>query len=237
MKRWFASVSAALALAGCALSAPVVPPAPVDAPTTESGVSLAGFLEVVSRTRPMAGAVCREASPHLDCDFIILVDDRPGQPANAFHMRDQRGRPIIGFTTAFITELENPDEIALVLGHEAGHHIADHIPRLQREAYAGAVMGGLVATLSGLDRASARELVQASAIMRSRRYSQEFEIEADRIGTLIAYRAGFDPWRGAGLLRRSPDPDNRYLATHPPNAERLRAIERTLARIKTAPKN
>lgn len=228
MRRGFAVLVLALALAGCALPAPPPPP---QAPPATGPVSLAGLAEVVARAQPVACQICRETSPHLDCDFIVIVDDRPGQPPNAFHMRDRNGRPIIGFTTALIRELRNTDEIALVFGHEAGHHIADHLPRLQREAYTGAMIGGIMATVTGLDRESAQRLVDVSAGVRARRYSQAFEIEADSIGALIAHRAGFDVRRGAALLRRTPDPRNRFLATHPPGAERLRAIERTIARI------
>ena len=223
-------LAVALALAGCALPAPVTPMRDLPA-ATPSGVDLTGFAEVVTRARPAAEQLCLEVSPHLNCDFLIVIDDRPDQPPNAFHLRDRRGRPVIGFTSAFLAELRNGDEIAMVLGHEAGHHIADHLPRLQREAEVGAAIGGAAAMLSGLDRESTREFVNAAALVRQRRYAQVFELEADQIGTLIAHRAGFDPRRGAGLLRRTPDPGNRFLATHPPSAERLRVIERTIARI------
>lgn len=216
-------------LAGCQV-APVsmVPPPPVaSAPVTV--VSRAEFAQVVNRMRPVATQVCRERSPHLDCNFIVILDDRPGQPPNAFHTRDERGRPIIAFTEALIDDLRSADEIALIFGHEAGHHIADHLPRMQDQAMTGALLGGIVATLTGADDLTARRIVNASATVGARRYSKSFELEADRLGALIAARAGFDPMRGADLFRRIPDPGNQFLGTHPPNAERLREVERAVA--------
>lgn len=226
---------AAVALAACApmAVAPTPRPAPVAVMGAPAGMPLGlpELAEVVARMRPVASQVCRERSPQLDCNFIVVVDDRPGQPPNAFHTRDEAGRPIIGFTEALIRDMRSTDEIALVFGHEAAHHIADHLPRIQREAFTGALIGGVLASITRVDQATAQQIVDISATLRSRRYSQAFELEADRLGALIAYRAGYDPLRGADLFRRIPDPGNRFLATHPPNADRLREIERTMARI------
>ncbi|MCC6002259.1 MAG: M48 family metalloprotease [Pararhodobacter sp.] len=223
---------ATAALVACAPMTVAPPPRPAPAAVAGAPLGMPELAEVVTRMRPVANQVCRERSPHLDCNFIVVIDDRPGQPPNAFHTRDEAGRPIIGFTEALIRDMRSADEIALVFGHEAAHHIADHIPRIQREAFTGALIGGLLASVTRVDQATAQQLVDISATLRSRRYSQAFELEADRLGALIAHRAGFDPLRGADLFRRIPDPGNRFLATHPPNADRLREIERTMARIR-----
>ncbi len=214
------------ALASCAV-APL--PAPSAPPVTSLATTRADFNAVVSRMRPVATQICRERSPHLDCNFMVVLDDRPGQPPNAFHSRDERGRPIIAFTEALIADLRSHDEIALIFGHEAAHHIADHIPRIQQQAMTGALIGGLVAAISGVDQPTAQRLVNISATVGARRYSKAFELEADRIGALIAARAGYDPMHGAQIFRRIPDPGNQFLGTHPPNAERLREIERAVA--------
>ncbi len=65
----------------------------------------------------------------------------------------------------------------------------------------------------------------------ARRYAKDFELEADALGTELAWQAGFDPERGAAFFSRIPDPGNEFLGTHPPNAERLATVRRTLARI------
>ena len=72
---------------------------------------------------------------------------------------------------------------------------------------------------------------QLGAVVGARRYSQEFELEADALGTVIAARAGFDPVRGAQFFFRLPDPGNRILGTHPPNAERVEIVNQTAAAL------
>ncbi|MCH8465376.1 MAG: M48 family metalloprotease [Roseinatronobacter sp.] len=165
----------ALSLAGCTLEPMAQMPVPAPAQTTSAGSTRADFNTVVARMRPVATQVCRERSPHLDCNFIVILDDRPGQPPNAFHSRDESGRPIIAFTEALLRDLRSHDEIALIFGHEAAHHIADHIPRIQREAMTGALRGGLVAAISGVDQSTAQQLVNVSATVGARRYSKAFE--------------------------------------------------------------
>lgn len=220
----------ALTLSACVAPAPMVT-APPPAQTAPS-VTPAQFNAVVARMRPVSTQVCRERNPQLDCNFIVVLDDRPGQPPNAFHTRDEQGRPIIAFTLALIRDLRSPDEIALIFGHEAAHHIADHLPRMQQQAMTGALLGGLVAALSGVDQTTAQRMVNASATVGARRYAKPFELEADRLGALIAARGGYDPLAGAQIFRRIPDPGNQFLGTHPPNAERLAEIERAVAAIR-----
>ncbi len=224
----------ALFLAACAV-APLPGPAPGtvanDAPRSQTE-SRAQFERVSRRMQPVATQICRERSPHLICEFTVILDDRPGQPPNAFHTRDRDGRPIIAFTEALIDDLRNEDEVALIFGHEAAHHIADHLTRMQREAQTGALLGGLAAALLGADEVTTRQIMSAGASVGARRYAKPFELEADRIGAEIAARAGYDPLRGAGIFRRIPDPGNQFLGTHPPNAERLREVERAVARMR-----
>jgi predicted Zn-dependent protease len=63
----------------------------------------------------------------------------------------------------------------------------------------------------------------------ARTYSKDFELEADALGTVISMRAGFDPIRGAAFFTRIPDPGNRFLGTHPPNAQRIETVRRVAA--------
>ncbi len=225
---------AALFTAACTIAAPAPLPAPsaTQQPAEGRASTRADFNAVVARMQPVATQVCRERSPQLNCTFTVVLDDRPNQPPNAFHTRDEQGRPIIAFTETLISELRSRDEIALIFGHEAAHHIADHIPRIQREARTGALLGGLAAALVGADPNVTQQIMSASATLGARRYSKPFELEADRIGALIAERGGFDALRGAQIFRRIPDPGNQFLGTHPPNAERLREVERAVARIR-----
>ena len=236
----------ALALIAAALSsacAPLPPPPPAGRPAPRvevpaapvpdripRGEARANFAAVVRRVEPVAEQVCRErAARGTNCDLRIVVDDRPGLPPNAFQTRDRQGNPIVGFTVALIADARNRDELAFVLGHEAAHHIAGHIDRGNAAAQAGGAFGAVLAGAAGLGRAESQQLARAGALVGSRRFGQSAELEADALGTRIAARAGYDPLRGALFFNRLPDPGDRFLGTHPPNAARLDTVRRVAA--------
>lgn len=189
------------------------------------------FAEVIDRVEPVAEAVCREATRGIPCDFRIVVDDRPGLPPNAYQTLDPAGRPIVAFTVPLIADARNADELAFVLGHEAAHHIAGHIPRQQETALTGALVAGVLASVSGADPEAIRQAQDIGATLGARTFSKEFELEADQLGTIIAYRAGYDPMRGAQFFTRLPDPGDRFLGSHPPNGQRMETVRQTLARL------
>ncbi len=226
-------------LAGCTMAPAPVPtapplPMPVQAPAPDFRTAARTFVEVVARVEPVAESYCRERRPDLNCDFRIVIDDRPGAPANAFHTLDpQSGQPLIGFTLALIADARNADELAFVLGHEAAHHIAGHIGRSRNSAMAGAVLLGTIAALGGADAGGIRSAQDLGASVGARTYSRDFELEADVLGTVVAWRAGYDPARGAGFFARIPDPGNRFLGSHPPNGQRIQAVNATLADLRT----
>lgn len=188
----------------------------------------ANFLAVVARMEPVAESECRFRTQGINCDFRIVVDDRPDQGANAYQTLDRAGRPVIAFTLPLIAAARNADELAFILGHEAAHHIAEHIPRKVRSAQSGSLIMGVLAAAGGADPSAVRAAQDAGAAIGARRYSKEFELEADALGTVIAFQAGFDPERGARFFTRIPDPGNRFLGTHPPNAARMAEVRRAM---------
>lgn len=224
-----------LLAAGCAVAPGPVPPAP--APTASDRLpsprqAVQNFITVVRRVEPVAEAACRSNAPRQNCDFLILVDDDPRQPPNAFQTIDRSGRPVVVFTIGLIAEARNQDELAFILGHEASHHIEGHIPRQQESAIRGAVLFGVLTGLGGGDAAAIRAAQDIGATVGARTYSKEFELEADRLGTVIAHRAGYDPVRGAAYFFRVQDPGNVFLGTHPPNADRIETVRRTAAGLR-----
>lgn len=213
-------------------------PAPVATspqPLTPSARANArNFVAVVNTLEPVAERECRARTQNVNCDFNIVVDDRPNQPANAYQTIDRQGRPIIAFTLALIADARNEDELAFVMGHEAAHHIAGHIARQQQNAVAGAVIFAGLATLSGGDANAVRSAQELGAQVGARSYSKEFELEADALGTVITKRAGYNPLRGAEFFTRIPDPGDKFLGTHPPNASRIDVVRRTAADLEAA---
>lgn len=223
-----------LALGGCVTTYPAPPPQPpvALAPVPAAQAAAETFISVVQRVEPVAERYCRARGEAQNCDFRIVVDDRPGQPPNAFQTLDRMGRPVVGFTLALIADARNADELAFVLGHEAAHHIAGHIPKRNDQALSGALLAGVLAQASGLSPDEIRAAQNMGAEVAARSYSREFELEADALGAEIALAAGFDPVRGTGFFDRLPDPGDRFLGTHPPNAQRKALVEATVRRLR-----
>lgn len=212
---------------GPATGSNATPAAP--GPVTRAAVER--FRAVVSRIEPVSERYCREQTSGVNCDFQIVIDNRPGQPVNAYQTLDENGRPILAFTLAMLSAVSNEDELAFVMGHEASHHLLGHIARQQQNAVTGAVLAGLAATLAGAGDAGIREAQRAGAQVGARSYSKEHELEADALGTRITAIAGFDPVRGAAFFSRIPDPGDRFLGTHPANAERIAVVRQTAASL------
>lgn len=228
-------IAVSLVLGGCVTTypapAPVAQPVAV-APTQPPRAAAETFLSVVAQVEPVAEIYCRSRGVARNCDFRIVVDDRPGQPPNAFQTLDKANRPVIGFTLALIADARNADELAFVLGHEAAHHISGHIPKRQDQALSGAILAGVLAQASGLSAEEVRAAQNIGAEVAARGYSRDFELEADALGAEIALLAGYDPVRGTGFFDRLPDPGDRFLGSHPPNAERKALVAATVRRLR-----
>lgn len=207
---------------------PVLQAAPVP-PKLSTRAALNNFTVVKARVEPIAESICRRRAPQLNCDFNILIDDRANF-ANAYQTLDTTGRPIIAFTVPLIADARNRDEIAFVMAHEAAHHIRGHIARQQQNATVGAlVFGGLAGALGAPDAVDTAQ--QVGATFGARSYSKDFELEADALGTQIAAAAGYSPLTGAQFFFRIPDPGNKFLGTHPANADRLRTVQRVASQL------
>ncbi|MEM1273089.1 MAG: M48 family metallopeptidase [Pseudomonadota bacterium] len=213
-----------VSLAGC-----VTAPTPTTVPAS-ADIGTLNFGEVAARVEAVSEAECRARLRGANCDFVILIEQDPRAGVNAFQTLD-RGRPLIIVTAGLLEEIRNADELAFVIGHEAAHHIRQHIPQQVDAARRGALVFGVLAEMGGADDAAIREAAELGAVVGARRYSQEHELEADQLGTIIAARSGFDPVRGAQFFDRLPDPGNRFLGTHPPNAVRQEMVRATAAAL------
>lgn len=245
-KEWIA-VLAALLVSACAPGLPRgnsggptewQPDQPSVAPASDKRLeprdAARNFIDVVYRVEPRVESLCRARSIAMNCDFLIVIDDRPNQPPNAFQTLGQNGRPILGFTLALIADARNADEIAFVLGHEASHHILGHIPQQRETATTGAVLAGILAQAAGGDEQTVLQAQRMGATVGARGYAKNFELEADALGAEIAWRAGYDPVIGTGFFDRLPDPGDRFLGTHPANGQRKAQVRAVVAQLEAA---
>ena len=232
-----ALLAALLMLTGCAginlpTGGPPSPPVVTQAdsqPTAQQAVE--SFVAVIEQVEPVAEQLCRRRTRRVNCDLQIFVDARLRQPPNAFQTVDKTGRPVIVFSIALIADARNADEIAFVMGHEASHHILGHITKREDVSQTTAVLAAVLAQSSGAGPDEVRLATRFGAELGARRYSKDFELEADALGTEIASVAGYDPVRGAAFFARLPDPGDQFLGSHPPNAQRLDVVRQTAASL------
>lgn len=247
MTRNLFSVALALLLAACgpAYQVPQAPaparvqPAP-PAPGAEASRSvsraIAEYRAVAPRIEREAEAFCREENPGRPprhCDFELRLIDDPRLGANAYQTVRRDGRPVVAMTVQLLAETGNADEIAFVLSHEAGHHIAGHLEKSQAQAMTGALVLGALATLGNASEQTVAEMMDLGAILGVRAYSQSYELEADVLGAFIAARAGFAPERGALVFARPGlAGGGGLLSTHPASPQRQATVQRVAAEIR-----
>lgn len=205
------------------------------------------FIKVANRVEPVAEQICRQeaakAGTSVNCDLKILVDEK--MPFKNAYQKYDGGTPIIAFTVPMIMDARNEDEIAFVMGHEAGHHIAKHIQKTQQQQAAGALILGMAAAYASANDPYATQYqrqrtiddaVELGTAIGGAAFSQTYELEADVIGTHVASAAGYDPVRGARFFARPehaklPNGQLSFWGTHPPDKKRVATVIATADRI------
>ncbi len=97
--------------------------------------------------------------------------------------------------------LQNEADLAGVLGHEVGHVIRKHhLKLLQQGKLLEAGSQALSKQVGGSDKV--QQLIGSGAEIVARSLDKDSEFEADRIGVVLATRAGYDPYGLAGVLQQ-----------------------------------
>jgi beta-barrel assembly-enhancing protease len=121
------------------------------------------------------------------------------------------------------------DELAFILGHEMAHIVQGHVmDRLLANSMIRATLGRLT-PVGGL---LGQPIVGLAATLLNQGYSQDNELEADRVGIQLASHAGFDPTAAARLFARlrnlggDRSPLSGYFSTHPSLEIRIQHLSR-----------
>lgn len=135
------------------------------------------------------------------------------------------------FVTRGLVERCNSEaELAGVLAHEIAHVVQKHqLHDIQKNARKGVVLDLATLKAGGLTGDAARAVTRVGLEGFVRGLSRDDELEADRIGVVIAARSGYDPY---GLvvvlqtLQASPQDSSTalFLKTHPSPSDRLAVL-------------
>ena len=137
------------------------------------------------------------AMGHDEREWVVRVLDTRPPTINAFVF----GGKYIYVYTGLLKEATSVDELAVVLGHELGHSLLKHNLRSQQDT-TNTLAG--VADIIGALAGGKKGYEQVSGVTKALRasYSRTDEEEADALGVAIAWRAGYDPLRGADFFSR-----------------------------------
>jgi len=143
--------------------------------------------------------------------------------------------------TGMMRFVENDDELGIVMAHEFAHNLMGHVSAQKNNAAIGTLLGVVVDAVAASQGISTYgEMTEAGGDFAILRYSAEFEKEADYIGAYVAERAGYDIGKSISFWRRMSSEDPRAISassTHPSNAERLVALQKTIKEISYKKKN
>lgn len=200
-----------------------------------------------------AKPLCEHAG-YNSCRFDVVYD--PKNEMNAYASEHDK----ITVYKGIMQYLKTNDEIAAVLAHEMGHHLANHIEEgTQNRKTGAAVSGVLTAVLIGLanannpyynsnqqqqDQKTIRDMMNLGAHIGGLTYSKEQEREADLLATYLLARAGYDLKKAENVMvvlakfagETNPDPSHKaFLESHPAGMERVVAWEKAIDEIKQNP--
>ena len=149
-------------------------------------------------------------------------------------------------TKGMMKQLRNEAELAGVLGHEVAHVIQKHhLKALRKTAFADLLGEGLTAASNNRNTELVRKLTGPTKELYARGLDKSDEFEADRMGVVLATRAGYDPYGLPAVLSTlaSADPKDNFLTlltkTHPLPQARLDRLEPGIATLDAikAPQN
>ena len=140
----------------------------------------------------------------------------------------------IFITRGLLERMQSEAELAGVLAHEIAHVLRKHHLKAIQKGAQMELAGAAVSTLARQDRntPNREKLLAAGSELFARGLDKSDELEADRLGVVIAARGGYDAYGLPTVLQtlQAMNPEDSGLAlmfkTHPTPAERLDALER-----------
>jgi beta-barrel assembly-enhancing protease len=134
-------------------------------------------------------------------------------------------------TRGLVARMKNEAELAGVLAHEIAHVLKKHhLKAIQKNAQTGLAGDALSTAMQDRNSLARDKLISFGTEMYARGLDKSDEIEADRLGVVIAARGGYDAYGLPAVLQtlQAMNPEDSAIAlmfkTHPPAGDRLEAL-------------
>lgn len=199
----------------------------------ERQVKLSDDAQVDEYVNRLAQNLAKQAETPFPVTVKVIQSDE----VNAFTLPGGH----IFVNTGMLRVTASEAEMASLLAHEIGHVAARHLTR--QATRSELLRSGLLpaAGLAGVPGVLAGELARLGLGLGNFHVSREFEGEADQLGVRYLLAAGYDPRAAVDLLERVEAAERRHSGklarlyeTHPPTVERIRKVEKAIARLRTA---
>jgi predicted Zn-dependent protease len=156
-------------------------------------------------------------------DYAVFEDASP----NAFVLPGGH----VGVTTGLLKIVDNDDQLAAVIGHEAGHVVAHHAAERQSQTLTSSLVLGVLGAAAGGDAARALSSYGSTGAKYGflLPFSRKQELEADRLGVDFMQRAGYRPREAVVLWLHMQAQGGantpQFASTHPSDAQRIAALQ------------
>jgi predicted Zn-dependent protease len=160
-------------------------------------------------------------------EFNLIQDDKT---VNAWCMPGGK----VAFYTAILPICKDETGVAIVMGHEVAHAIANHGKERMSQAMLANGLLGTLGAAAGQNPTLTQQLLLQSLGMGANvgmlKFSRENESEADYMGLIFMAMAGYDPqeapkfWERMSSLSGGQQPPE-FLSTHPSHETRIKDLE------------
>jgi predicted Zn-dependent protease len=162
--------------------------------------------------------------PDIDWNFAVLDNDS----VNAFAAPGG----IVFVTRGLFMHIRNEAELAAVLGHEIAHIThRHHLNALRKSQTSQEVVDWFAWAISAEDSEIYKQVSSSMTEILLNGLDQDLEKEADRVGVVLAARAGYDPFSLLSVLTTlsyaKPDEVTMemFTATHPNSESRINSLD------------
>jgi len=167
-------------------------------------------------------------------EFNLIQDDKT---VNAWCMPGGK----VAFYTGILPICKDETGVAIVMGHEVAHAIANHgRERMSEAMVANGLLSGLSTAMGQNPTLTQQLLLQSVGVganLGMLKFSREDESEADHIGLIFMALAGYDPELAVPFWERMQANSGgqappQFLSDHPADATRIRDIQKWLPEAK-----
>ena len=160
-------------------------------------------------------------------EFNLIQDDKT---VNAWCMPGGK----VAFYTAILPICKDETGIAVVMGHEVAHAIANHgAERMSQglvQEFGMSTLGAAMGQSPGVTSQIFQQAVGMGSQVGMLKFSRSHESEADHIGLIFMAMAGYDPqqapifWERMSALGGGQKPPE-FLSTHPADETRIKDLQ------------